>query len=125
MWSGFTSTVVVVLVSVPLAVLLVLKKADDEQARVAAVLSVLLPVFFSSAFLAGFVLGDIPSAQPLRGGHRIRTLTLGCVDLLRHQPLAFPNAKITGVMISVVRISACEPLPVARISNAATHTLAQ
>ena len=64
-WSGFTSTVVVVLVSVPLALLLVLKKADDEQARLAAVLSVLLPVFFSSAFLAGFVLDDLPSAQPL------------------------------------------------------------
>ena len=75
-WSGFTSTVVVVLVSVPLAVLLVLKKADDEQARVAAVLSVLLPVFFSSTFLAVFVLGDIPSAHPLREAIEFWSATL-------------------------------------------------
>ncbi len=65
-WWSLSSTVVVVLISVPLAVLLVLKKAENQQARAAAVFAVLLPVVFSWAFMAIFVEGDLPFEHPLR-----------------------------------------------------------
>lgn len=75
-WWSLSSTVVVVLISVPLAILLVLKKAENQQARAAAVFAVLLPVVFSWAFMAIFVEGDLPFEHPLRRLVDSRSVTL-------------------------------------------------